>query len=192
MDCNINYSSVQTELLLDSLPNSYRILKKDASHSYIHNSCALSDTDHCIASSGLSCGEVHVDQDERDYDHFPLSLTVTLNATAETNLRPNSRKWISKREWNKADWPFYFSTLVSLLLRIKVPFNLLCTSVGSPQARVQLDIYYSHILLCLKRSEEVAFPLCRFWAQTRCSIWKNDPELKTSTYGILLSSTFVE
>ena len=179
LNCNINSSSVRTELLLDSLPNSYKILKKDASHSYIHNGGSLSDIDHCIVSSGLICGKVHVDQDERDYDHLPLSLIVTLNATAEKNLRPNSRKWISKREWNKADWPLYFSTLVSLLSTIKVPFNLLCTSVGSPQARIQLNIYYSHIVSCLKRSEEVAVPLCRFRAKTRSSIWKNDPELKT-------------
>ena len=41
MNCIINSSSVQTDLLLDSLPNSYRILKKDASHSYTHNSCAF-------------------------------------------------------------------------------------------------------------------------------------------------------
>ena len=103
LNCNINSSSVWTELLLDSLPNSSKILKKDASHSYIHNSSSLSDIDHCIVSSGLFCGEVHVDQDERDYDRLPLSLTVTLNATAQKNLRPNFRKWISKREWNKAD-----------------------------------------------------------------------------------------
>ena len=51
LNCNIHSSSVRTELLLDSLPNSYKILKKDASHSYIHNSGSLSDIDHCIVSS---------------------------------------------------------------------------------------------------------------------------------------------
>ena len=73
----------------------------------------------------------------------------------------------------------FFSALVSLLLTIRVPFNLLYTSVGSPQVRIHLNIYYSHIVSCLKRSEEVALPLCRFRGQTRSSIWKNDPELKT-------------
>ena len=170
MNCIINSSSVRTELLLHSLPNSYKILKKDSSHSYIPSSGSLLDIDYSIVSSDLICGKVHADQDERDYDHLPLYLTVTLNATAEKNLRPNSRKWISKREWNKADWPLYFSTLVSLLSAIKVPFNLLCTSVGSSQARIQLNIYYSRIVLCLKRSEEVAVPLCCFQAQTKSSI----------------------
>ena len=170
---------MRTELLFDSLLNSYKISKKDASHSYIHNSGSLSDIDHCIVSSRLICRKVHVDKDEPDYDHLPPSLPVTLNATTEKNLRSNSRKWISKREWNKADWPLYFSTLVSLLSTFKVPFNLLYTGVGSPQARIQLNIYYSHIVSCLKRSEEVAVPLCRFRAQTRSWIWKNNPELKT-------------
>ena len=44
---------------------------------------SLSDVDHCIVSSGLICGEVHVDQAERDYDYLSLSLTVTLDVTKE-------------------------------------------------------------------------------------------------------------
>ena len=179
MNCKINSSSAWTEPLLDSQPSSYRILKKDASHSYIHNSGSLFEIDYCIISSDHICGEVHVDQYERYYDYIPPSLIVTLNATAEKNLCPNSRKWISRREWNKADWPLCFSTIVSLLSTIKVPFNLFCTRFGSPQVRIKLNIYYSHIVSCLKRSEEVAFPLCCFWAQTRSLIWKNDPDLKT-------------
>ena len=179
MNCDINSTSTRTDLFLDSLPNGYRVLDKDASHSYIHNSGSLSDIDHCVVSSGVSISDIHIDQDERDYDHLPLSATVTINTTrAEQNLCTNYKKWITKRDWNKADWPLYLSTLALLLSTIKVPFNLLCTSVISPQARVQLNIYYSQIVSCLKKAEEVAVPLCRFKLKTRGSIWKSDPDLK--------------
>ena len=119
MNCNINSSSVRTELLLGLLPSSYKILQKYASHSYVHDSGSHPEINHCIVPSSLICGEVHVHQDERDYYHLPLSLIVTLNATAEKSLRPNSIKSISKREWKKADWSLNFLRLLAFHQRLK-------------------------------------------------------------------------
>lgn len=179
VNCDINSVSSRSTQLLDIFPNDYQILSKDESFSYIHNSGSVSDIDHCIISSGVKCSNVHVNTEERDLDHLPLSVTVTLKLSNSHSFNsPRSKKWFSRREWSKVNWHLYISTLTTLLVNIKVPYNLLCTSVISPKARSQLNVYYYKIASCLREAEAVAVPLQRIRVNTRKSLWKFDPDLK--------------
>ena len=177
-NCDVHSSSTRANLVLDSLPIGYRIVPKALNYSYIHNSGTVTNIDHCICSADVPCSVVNVDEDERDFDHLPLSLTVTLTADPSNHPCAANKKWCMKREWSKANWPLYISTLTALLSCVKIPFNLLCTSVFSPQARVQLNVYYLHLVKCMKQAENVAVPLVRVKLKTRSPIWKEDPGLK--------------
>lgn len=181
LNCNINRESTRSDLVLQSLPDGYQIVAKSADFSYIHNSGCVSDIDHCVCSAGVICSSVEVHDEERDYDHLPLSFTVSVSHSSGLNQCESSvrgTKWYNKREWNKANWTLYICTLATLLSSVTVPYHLLCTSVLSPNARSQLNSYYSQIVACLKQAEAIAVPVSRIRSKTRSSLWKEDPQLK--------------
>ena len=127
----ISTVSTCTDLVLDSLPNNYRIVEKDLNYSYIHNSGASSNIDHCIFSTALSCSTVRVDEDERDYDHLPLAITLCVNQTSRNLVGTIAKKWCYKRDWSNAKNVLYITTLAGLLFNVRVPFYLLYTDTFS-------------------------------------------------------------
>ena len=70
MNPDIKLDSLLSISLLDSLPN-YRIITKDLSFSYVHDSGSLSDFDHLICSPLIRSSIVHIPEDEQDIDHLP-------------------------------------------------------------------------------------------------------------------------
>ena len=179
MNCDMTMSSPRSDSLLECLPLGFRILTKDLPFTYIHASGSRSNLDHCVCSAGVTTSTVHVDEDERDYDHIPISLCVSVTSKLVINA-PQSveKKWFQRRNWNRCDWPLYVATLASLLSTINVPYNLLCCGVTSPSARLQLNTYYHQIILCLKKTEQVAVPIERIRSNTRKFVWNYDPLLK--------------
>ena len=86
---DIKLDFVRCMNLLDSL-HSYRIITKDLSFSYVHNSGSLSDIDRVIFSPLITSSTVQVHEDEQDIDHLPLSLyfSTRTNSTAQTDFLP--------------------------------------------------------------------------------------------------------
>ena len=80
LNCNIHISSSRSETLLNALPAAHRTINKDCSFSYIHNSGAVSDLDQCVCSPLLHTSDVHVDDEERDSDHLPLNLDLSISS----------------------------------------------------------------------------------------------------------------
>ena len=98
VNCDVHCSSIRANLVLLSLPNGYLTASKALNYSYIHNSGTVTNIDHRIYSADVLCSVVHMDEDERDLDALPLSITVTL--TADLSNDPcvaTNKKWSMKR-----------------------------------------------------------------------------------------------
>ena len=74
--------------------------------------------------------------------------------------------------------PLYLATLTALLSTIKVPYDLLQTSVSSPSSGANLNCYYYQIVHCLKSASKAAVPVDKVRIGTRKPNWNVDPEVK--------------
>ena len=80
LNCDITISSTRMKALFQCLPSAFKVLTKDLSFTYIHCSGSVSNLDHCICYHSLQTSAVHVDEDERDYDHLPLHFDITVTS----------------------------------------------------------------------------------------------------------------
>ena len=78
-NCDLCNKSSRAEFISESLPASFHIVPKDARHRYILNSETLHNIDHCLCSAIVSSSDVHVDENERDCDHLPISLSISIS-----------------------------------------------------------------------------------------------------------------
>ena len=115
---------------------------------YIHCCGSVSNLDHCICYYSLQTSAVHVDEDERDYDHLPLYFDIMVTSDIFSNQPSMSHERFEKRNWSSANMPLYVATLGALLSTVRVPFHLLCTNaypiIGNASA--DLKRYYRDII----------------------------------------------
>jgi exonuclease III len=119
-------SNLRSDLVFQSL-SKFKLLDKNRSFSYFHHSGSHTNIDLVLCSPNLSVSIVSVYETESDTDHLPISFSFDISLSLDIS-RVN-RRWFTRRNWNKANWALYISTLAALLSTIKVPFQLL--HVGS-------------------------------------------------------------
>ena len=154
LNYNIHISSTRSETLLNALPAANRIINKDCSFSYIHNSGAVSDLDHCECSPLLHSSDFHVNDEERDYDHLTLNLDLSISSTISFNAPLKPKKWTCKRDWDNANWSLCFSTLAFLLSTISMPYHLFGAGYFVWDARGKLKLLQKISFLQLNRLKQ--------------------------------------
>ena len=122
LNCDITVSSTRKEAVFQCLPTVFKVLTKDLSYTYIHCSGSVSNLDHSICHHSLQTSAVHVDEDERDYDHLPLYFDIMVTSDIYSNQPSMLHKWFEKRDWSSANMPLYLATLGALLSTVRVPF----------------------------------------------------------------------
>jgi hypothetical protein len=131
-----------------------------------------------VCSPLLHSSDVHVDDEERDYDHLLLFFDLSISSTISFSAPPKPQKWTCKHDWGIANWSLYLSTLALLLSNISVSFHLLGACYFISDVRGQLNAYYRNIISSIKQAEAIAVPFIRVRLNTRKTFWKCDPELK--------------
>ena len=177
LNYNIHISSSRSETLVNALPATNRIINKDCSFSYIHNSGAVSDLDHCECSPLLHSSYIHVNNEERGYDHLPLNLDISISSRITFSAPPKPKKWTCKRDWDNTNWSLCFSTLAFLLSTISMPYHLLGTGYFVSDARGKLNSSKRNIVSSIKQAEAIAVPLISVRLNTHQTFWKCEPEL---------------
>ena len=154
MNTDLNTISPHSEMFLDIFSSPYHVFKNDRGYTYMHHTGSTSNIDHCLLIACLVSSVVHVNEDYRDIDHLPISLTLSLPSFPHANP-PKKRKWFEKSNWEKANWNVYLITLASLLSIVRVPYRLLQLSTPCPNKKLDFNIYYLKIISCLKQAEGV-------------------------------------
>ena len=149
LNSDITVSSERKEAFFQCLPSAFEVLTKDISFTNIHCSGSVSNLDHFIRYHSLETSAVHVNEDERDYDHLPLYFDITVTSDIYSSLPSLSHKWFEKRDCCSANVPLYLATLGVLLSTVRFPFHLLCKDAYPTidNARADLNRYYRDIIL---------------------------------------------
>ena len=154
-NCDISKSeSSRSALLLSLIPNESALVPKAGDFTYIHPTGSVSNLDHVLVSSSIFSSSLTVDVLREFFvsDHLPLSFRISAPFYRMRANRP--LKWRTIIEWSKTDLTQYQYWLDNLLSKIKIPFDLLQTSVPIPtsEIRLKLNMYSSLISACATTS----------------------------------------
>ena len=159
--------------LLDSLRD-YRLIAKDQSFSYVHNSGCLSDMIIRFVPHLLHLRQCTSTKISRTL----IRLSFRLEQIVQSRQIPLPLNGFSGVNGKNANMSLYISTLAILLGSLRVAFHLLRRSVHSTKSNYALNQYHNQIVWCLKRAKEVAIPQERVRRSTRKPKWSFDPNLK--------------
>ena len=161
-NCDVSKSE-SSALLLSLIPNESAIVPTSGDFTYIQPTGLVSNFDHVLVSSRIFSSSLAVDVLREFFvsDYLPLSFRISEPFYRMRANRP--LKWRTIIEWSKADLAQYQYCLDNLLSKIKIPFDLLQTSVPipTPEIRLKLNMYSSLISHALLQAESQFVPRFR-------------------------------
>ena len=179
-NCDISKSeSSRSALLLSLIPNGNALVPKAGDFTYIHPTGSVSNLDHALVSSSIFSSSLTVDVLREFFvsDHLPLSFRISASFYRIRANRP--LKWRTIIEWSKTDLTQDQYWLDNLLSKIKIPFDLLQTSVPIPtsEIRLKLNMYSSLISHALLQAESHFVPRSRVRAGSQVKGCSRNPSL---------------